>query len=96
MLISPLATSGDIIRAFGKEGYFWRTTQGDVAQVKVIVSILKEKGGEKIAVFAENTTYGNTFYDWTGFFATEYGLNISYIRQFEPGSITLSKDVADA
>ncbi|MDD1702421.1 MAG: ABC transporter substrate-binding protein [Methanoregula sp.] len=96
LLISPLATSGDIIRAFGKKGYFWRTTQGDVAQVKVLLSILKEKGATKAALLAENSTYGETFYDWTGFFATEYGLTLTSVRQFDPGSSSLDADVTRA
>lgn len=94
ILISPLATSGDIIRAFGRKGYFWRTAQGDVAQVKAILSLLKEKGTTRVALLSENTTYGRTFYDWTGFFATEYGLKVTSIRQFEPGSRTLATEVS--
>lgn len=86
ILISPLATSGDIVRAFAKKGYFWRTAPGDVAQVKTILSILNGRGAHRIALLAENTTYGTTFYDWTGFFATEYGLDLVDIRQFEPGN----------
>ncbi|MCX6698602.1 MAG: ABC transporter substrate-binding protein [Methanomicrobiales archaeon] len=96
LLVSPLATSGDIIRAFGKKGYFWRTTQGDVAQVRTIVSLLQKKGVKRVALLAENTTYGDTFYDWTGFFATEYGLNLTFIRHFGPGDRTLVAGVADA
>lgn len=96
LLISPLTTSGDIIRAFGKSGYFWRTAQGDVAQVKSILSILKNKKVQRIAVLCENSTYGGTFYDWTGFFATEYGIQVTSIRQFEPGSNTLEADVQEA
>ena len=94
LLISPLATSGDIIRAFGGKGYFWRTAQGDVAQVKVIVSLLRAKGAKKAALLAENTTYGDTVYDWTGFFATESGIDLSSVRQYSPG--TLDADVAAA
>ncbi|MHB8164085.1 MAG: C13 family peptidase [Methanoregula sp.] len=96
VLISPAATSGDILRAFGKNGYIWRTVEGDVAQVKVILTILKDKGVTKVALLAENSTYGNTFYDWTGFFATEYGIEVPFIRQFDAGSPTLEADVADA
>lgn len=96
VLISPAATSGDILRAFGKNGYVWRTVQGDAAQVKVILTILKGRGTTKVALLAENTTYGQTFYDWTGFFATEYGIAVPFIRQFEAGSPTLESDVADA
>jgi ABC-type branched-subunit amino acid transport system substrate-binding protein/glycosylphosphatidylinositol transamidase (GPIT) subunit GPI8 len=96
LLVSPLATSGDIIRAFGKKGYFWRTTQGDVAQVRTIVSLLQKKGVKRVALLAENTTYGDTFYYWTGFFATESGLNLTFIRQFGPGDSTLGSRVTDA
>jgi glycosylphosphatidylinositol transamidase (GPIT) subunit GPI8/ABC-type branched-subunit amino acid transport system substrate-binding protein len=86
LIISPTATSGNIIRAFGKKGYFWRTTQGDVAQVKAIVTILKENNAKKIALLTVNSTYGQTFYDWTGFFAAEYGISLASIEQFETGS----------
>jgi ABC-type branched-subunit amino acid transport system substrate-binding protein len=96
ILISPTATSGDIIRAFGRNGYIWRTTQGDTAQVKTILSILEGKGAGKVALLTENSTYGATFYDWTGFFATEYGIDLTFIREFEPGSAALDTDVADA
>jgi ABC-type branched-subunit amino acid transport system substrate-binding protein len=95
ILISPLTTSGDIIRAFGKKGYFWRTTQGDVAQVKIMLSLLKGKGVGHVALFTENSTYGRTFYDWTGFFAMEYGIDLSSVREFEPGSSTLDAEVTD-
>jgi ABC-type branched-subunit amino acid transport system substrate-binding protein/glycosylphosphatidylinositol transamidase (GPIT) subunit GPI8 len=96
VLISPAATSGDILRAFGKNGYVWRTVQGDAAQVKVILAILKGKGATKVALLAENSSYGDTFYDWTGFFATEYGIEVPFIRQFDAESPTLDSDVEDA
>ena len=96
LLISPLTTSGDIIRAFGKQGYFWRTSQGDVAQVKTILSVLNTKGAHRVALLAENTTYGTTFYDWTGFFATEYGLDLVSVRQFDEGSGDLDSYVAES
>jgi ABC-type branched-subunit amino acid transport system substrate-binding protein/glycosylphosphatidylinositol transamidase (GPIT) subunit GPI8 len=96
VLISPTATNGDILRAFGKNGYVWRTVQGDVAQVKVILTILKGRGATKVALLAENSSYGQTFYDWTGFFATEYGIEVPFIRQFDAGSPLLDTDVAAA
>lgn len=93
LLISPLATSGDIIRAFGKTGYFWRTVQGDVGQDEAIIDILHAKGVKHAALLTENTTYGSTFYDWTGFFATESGIDLTYIKEFDPGSATLGSEV---
>jgi len=96
LLISPMATAGDISLAFGNEWYFWRTTQGDVAQVKVIVSLLNEKKVHRISLLVENATYGETFYNWFGFFATESGLDLASIQQFEPGDRSLEADVDDA
>lgn len=96
VLISPTATSGDILRAFGKKGYIWRTTEGDAAQVKVILTILKNKGATKVSLLAANNTYGKTFYDWFGFFATEYGIDTPFIRQFDEGSPMLEADVLEA
>jgi ABC-type branched-subunit amino acid transport system substrate-binding protein len=96
LLISPLTTSGDIFRAFGRKGYVWRTSQGDVAQVKTILSILKSRGVKRAALLAEKSKYGQTFYEWTGFFSTEYGLDLVSIRQFDKGSSTLDQDVHDA
>jgi ABC-type branched-subunit amino acid transport system substrate-binding protein len=96
LLISPLTTSGDLIRAFGKKGYFWRTAQGDAAQVKVILSTLRSKNAQRISLLAENTTYGKTFWDWTGFFATESGIEVVSIRQYGEGSSTLEDAVEEA
>jgi ABC-type branched-subunit amino acid transport system substrate-binding protein len=92
VLISPYATSGDLSRAFGSTGYFWRTTQGDVAQIKVILSILRSRGVQRIGLLAENTTYGDTFYDWTGFFAIESGIDLVSIRRFDRGSPVLETE----
>jgi ABC-type branched-subunit amino acid transport system substrate-binding protein len=89
ILISPYATSGDLSRAFGSTGHFWRTAQGDVAQADVIIAVLKSGGAQRIALLTENTSYGKTFYDWTGFFALESGLNLTSIGRFERGSSSL-------
>ncbi|MFA6363381.1 C13 family peptidase [Methanoregula sp.] len=96
VLISPTATSGEILRAFGKTGYVWRTTQGDAAQVKVILTVLKGKSAKNVALLVVNNTYGQTFYDWTGFFATEYGIDVTSLQQFDEGSPEIESDVAAA
>lgn len=91
ILISPMATSGDLFRQFGKKKFFWRTCQGDEAQVRVILQILAEKGVSRISLLARNDAYGKTFYDWMGFYAVEYGLELLSMNQFEKG-----KDVSEA
>jgi ABC-type branched-subunit amino acid transport system substrate-binding protein len=96
ILISPSATAGSITLAFGNHGYFWRTTQSDAAQVHVIMNIINKKGAHRVALLASNTTYGETFYDWSGFFAIENSLDLVSIQQFDPASSMLSADVANA
>jgi ABC-type branched-subunit amino acid transport system substrate-binding protein len=91
LLISPMATSGDLFRQFGKKKFFWRTCQGDEAQVRVILQILAAKGVSRLALIAQNDTYGKTFYDWTGFYAVEYGIELLSLNQFEKG-----RDVSQA
>jgi hypothetical protein len=51
---------------------------------------------KKAALLAENSTYGNTFYDWSGFFTTENNIELSSLRQFDRGTPDLAGYVADA
>lgn len=96
ILISPMATSGDIFRAFGKKEFFWRTVQGDQAQIRVILDMLHEREVKKVALLSEDTVYGKTFYDWAGFFAIESGIDLVYINNFRPGMEDFSKIVEEA
>lgn len=86
VLISPSACGGDLVRAFGGTGYFWRTMQSDVEQVRAMIGTLKADNVHRVALMVENTTNGKTFHDWTGFFAIESGITVAPITQFEPGS----------
>jgi ABC-type branched-subunit amino acid transport system substrate-binding protein len=96
LLISPMSTAGDIFRAFGKEEYFWRTCQSDVAQVRLILYHLSLQGATNISLVYENTVYGKTFFDWTGFFATELGINLTGVVAFEPGQSDFSQVIEQA
>jgi ABC-type branched-subunit amino acid transport system substrate-binding protein len=96
LLISPMSTAGDIFRAFGKQQYFWRTCQSDVAQVRLILYHLSMLGVNNISLVYEDTVYGKTFFDWTGFFATELGINLAGIVSFEPGQSDFSGVIEQA
>ncbi|MBM3243122.1 hypothetical protein FJZ31_43235 [Candidatus Poribacteria bacterium] len=76
LLISPTATSADITRAFSKKGYFWRTVQSDVAQLRCILDELHSRQVKRVSLIYVNTSYGQTFYQWTGFFAEELGMDV--------------------
>lgn len=84
LLISPTATSADLYRAFAGKNYFWRTVESDVAQVHIIMEVLMQKKVKKIALIYDNTSYGKTYFDWTGFYATENGIQVTSIQALNP------------
>lgn len=84
LLISPTATSDDLFRASGKKGFFWRTCQSDVAQVRTIVQVLTSRKAKRVSLIYEDSIYGKTFSDWMGFFCIEQGIELSDIVKLEP------------
>ena len=86
ILISPLSTAGDVFRAFGKKKFFWRTCQGDVAQIRTILYILSSRDVERISLIYEDSVYGKTFFDWIGFFSMELGIESANMVKFDETS----------
>lgn len=96
LLISPLSTAGEVFRAFKGEKYFWRTCQSDVAQIRTILHIISQRDVKRISIIYEDSIYGNTFYEWTGFFSMELGIEISNLVEFVPGTSDFSSVVNQA
>lgn len=76
LLLSPMATAGDIFRAYGKKDYIWRTCQSDIAQVRAILYELSTRSVTRISLIHTQDSYGNTFMEWAGFFCTELGMDL--------------------
>ncbi len=83
ILITPAATSAHIFRAFAGEKYIWRTLESDVAQLRTMFVIAASEEIRKVALLTSTDTYGATFFDWFGFFATEFGMEITAIEQYD-------------
>ena len=81
-LVSPSATSGEFLRAFGGQKYLWRTVESDVAQVQTMLLFAQKEGISKVALLTTDDKYGATFFDWFGFFATELGISVTGIVKF--------------
>ena len=82
-IVSPTATSGDIFRAFSSSGYMWRTVQSDIAQVRTALLLLARDGARRPAVIAGVDHYGETFYDWFGFYANELSLQPAALVRYD-------------
>jgi len=86
ILISPTATAGEITRGFGGQDYFWRTVQSDVAQIRCILAELASRNVKKFSLVYVDTSYGQTFYQWAGFFATELGMELTNMVSYDQTS----------
>lgn len=95
-LVSPSATAGDIFRAFGGLRFIWRTVESDIAQVQTMLLLGTRGGARNVALVASADTYGSTFFDWFGFFATELALDVSGLVSCDPSDADCGPCVSQA
>ncbi len=94
VLISPVATSEDIFRTYGGKKYIWRTVEADTAQMEAMIVMAQKGGARTAAVVAASDVYGQTFFNWFGFLATEAGLTPVGTARFE-GDGTACETIVD-
>ncbi len=83
-LIVPCATSENIIRRYAntKSGdkaekpFLWSLCETDVSQSEALLAKAWESGASSIALLTPSDDYGQTFYEWIPFLATELGLKL--------------------
>ena len=97
-LILPTATSENVIRRFaitstgdGQQPFLWSLTETDVSLSEVMQmhhaqTIQREKAYAKYAdyagLFTPNNKYGQTFFEWAPFQATELGIGFRWNVQY--------------
>ncbi|MDD9947853.1 MAG: ABC transporter substrate-binding protein [Myxococcales bacterium] len=98
VMVSPSSTSEEVFRAWhGEQGkYVWRTTVADTAQIQAFFRYAKQQGKERVATITAGCTpedaaaritscqnaYGQTFFDWFGFLASEAGLSPTAVERY--------------
>ena len=75
-VVMPTCTSGDLQRIHARNTYAWFLTESDITQSEVMLSFAKSSNMKNVALIYSNDTYGRTFVDWFGYYATEFQLNI--------------------
>ncbi|MFH2009867.1 MAG: C13 family peptidase [bacterium] len=73
-MITPESTAGAISFAYASKKYIWRTVEPDFAQIKIQLYLAARDGAQEVALLTDSGLYGETFFDWFGFFATELNL----------------------
>jgi ABC-type branched-subunit amino acid transport system substrate-binding protein len=83
--VTPSATSADLFRAWKdhRPQYVWRPVQSDIGQVRVMLELAAARGARSVALVAGDTPFGNTFFDWFGFLATEKGLRVTSTVRYD-------------
>ncbi len=84
-LIVPGASSENVIRRYAvtKSGdkaekpFLWSLCETDVSQSEALLAKAWESGAKSVALLAPDDEYGQTFYEWVPFLATELGLELS-------------------
>ncbi|WP_296330509.1 C13 family peptidase [uncultured Treponema sp.] len=90
-LIAPCAASESIIRAFAmnaasaahSDPFLWALTETDISQTEALLAKVAAYGGKKVAFISSADLYGETFFNWGPYIASELKLtpvnNIRYI-----------------
>ena len=90
-LIAPCAASESIIRAFAMNAasaahsapFLWALTETDISQTEALLAKVAAYGGKKVAFISSADLYGETFFNWGPYIASELKLtpvnNIRYI-----------------
>ncbi|WP_407443672.1 C13 family peptidase [Fibrobacter sp.] len=82
-LISPMATSAEIVRKYGKERWFYSLTETDITQSEMLLQQAFADGAKQVSLLADSTIYTATFLDWFAFQATEMGLKVGEVYVYE-------------
>ena len=106
-LILPTATSESLIRRYaitstgdGQQPFLWSLTETDISFSEVMLSrhaqmIRQEKLSGEVAdsagLFTPDNIYGQTFYEWAPFQATELGIGFRRIEQYSDSETLYQK-----
>ncbi len=90
-LIVPSASSENIIRRYSvtksgdkaEQPFLWSLCETDVSQSEALLAKAWESGAKSIALLTPDDEYGQTFYEWIPFLATEMGLELSAENIFQ-------------
>lgn len=91
-VITPAATDIEFQRKFAAADFLWNLSESDITQLEVLLSRVinvDHYGTDKVPVYLltqdeEKTSgAGNSFSDWFGFIAEEYGLDVKGIYLYK-------------
>ena len=76
-VIMPTCTSSELQRSNARNTYAWFLTESDVTQCEIMVAGAGRLGGADVALIYSDDTYGQSFRDWFGYYATEQQVHMA-------------------
>lgn len=76
-VIMPTCTSSELQRSNARNTYSWFLTESDVTQCEMMVTGAAKMTDVDVALIYSNDSYGQSFRDWFGYYATERQLHVA-------------------
>lgn len=95
MLILPITSNAELQRVFSTLDHVFNLTQSDIIQLEAMFASLKEGAllnvriNNNVGLITSDDEYGETFYDWFGFLATERDFDTPLVCQLND-SLTIA------
>ena len=85
-VLMPTCTSAELQRKNARNTYAWFFTESDITQCEIMLSAAQAMQATDVALLYSDDTYGQSFMDWIGYYATERGMRLAaYPRPYKPG-----------
>ena len=75
-VIMPTCTSSELQRTNARNTYAWFLTESDITQCEMMVTGAAKMSNVDVALIYSDDTYGQSFRDWFGYYATERQLHM--------------------
>ena len=89
-VVMPTCSSAELHRTNARSTYSWFMTESDITQCEIMLSSAGAMQADKVALICSDDTYGKSFQDWLGYYATELELNLA-----EPGILVYRKGMME-
>ena len=76
-VIMPICTSAELQRTEAHHTNSFFLTESDITQCEVMLSAIANDGYRRVALLCSDDTYGQSYYDWFGFEATQMHLSVA-------------------
>ena len=76
-VIMPTCTSSELQRTNARNTHTWFLTESDITQCEIMVTGVAKMVDVDVALIYSDDTYGQSFHDWFGYYATERQLHMA-------------------